>query len=80
MKFFIVLVAVLAAVWLWKRGRRLSQDQNPTPPRRHAEQPKLVQDMVSCPVCSVHVPSVDAVKGQRNHYCSEAHRRQAEGT
>ena len=47
--------------------------QPPKSPRRE------VQPMLSCPVCGVHVPQTDAVKGQRGSYCSVAHRRQAEG-
>ncbi|MGB3069863.1 MAG: PP0621 family protein [Ottowia sp.] len=76
MKLLILLLAVLGGVWLWKRGRRLEQSRQ-APPRRKGRQE--VQPMLSCPVCGVHVPQTDAVKGQRGSYCSAAHRRQAEG-
>ena len=76
MKILIVLLAVLAGVWLWKRGKRLEQSKRP--PRR--SQRREVQPMLSCAVCGVHVPQTDAVVGQRGSYCSAAHRRQAEGT
>ncbi|WP_431777509.1 PP0621 family protein [Ottowia caeni] len=76
MKLLILLVTVLAGIWLWKRGRRLAQPKEPPRPSRSRE----VQPMLSCPVCGVHVPMADAVKGKRNSYCSVAHRRQAEGS
>ncbi|WP_156909626.1 PP0621 family protein [Ottowia thiooxydans] len=72
MKILILLLAVLAGVWLWKRGRRLSKPQDP--PR--SGRPGAVQPMLSCPVCGVHFPKSDAVAGRQGSYCSVAHRDQ----
>lgn len=77
MKLFVLLVAVFAGIWLWKRGRRLAQSKEPSRP---GPKSRKVQTMLSCPVCGVHVPSTDAVEGKQNSYCSVAHRRQAEGS
>ncbi|QTD44799.1 ATP-binding protein [Ottowia testudinis] len=56
MKLLIVLLAVLAGVWLWKRGRRLSQ---PPRPRQGAALP-----MVRCQRCGMHVPDNEVVTGR----------------
>ncbi|MET4579188.1 PP0621 family protein [Ottowia thiooxydans] len=75
MKILILLLAVLAGVWLWKRGRRLSQQQDPQRPPK-TQKAVTVQPMLSCPVCGVHFPKSDAVAGPRGSYCSIAHRDQ----
>jgi uncharacterized protein len=76
MKFLLTLVAALVGVWWWRTQRdgddTLRGDAPPAPPAR-------LQDMVRCPVCSVHVPRTDAVAGQRGLYCCAEHRRRAEG-
>ncbi len=73
MKLLVLLLVVLAAVWLWKRGRRLSP---PAPPPR-GERPALT--MVRCHQCGMHVPTNEAVTGSQGSYCSAAHRREGEG-
>lgn len=74
MKLLIVLLAVLAAVWLWRRGRRPSA---PRPSDRRGRGQAL--PMVRCDRCGVHLPGADAVHGHRGSYCCVAHRRDAEG-
>ena len=83
MKYIIVLVVVVFAVWLWRTGRdralRDRADQKAKPP---AVNPKLEepQDMVRCPVCSVHLPRIDALPGPGGQvYCCAEHSRQAGG-
>ncbi|TAM48988.1 MAG: hypothetical protein EPN61_03130 [Burkholderiaceae bacterium] len=75
MRFLLLLVTALIGVWLWRSHRAgdetLRGNAPPSPP--------LLQDMVRCPVCSVHVPKTDAVVGQRGLYCCAEHRRRAEG-
>lgn len=73
-KLLIVLLAVLAGVWLWRRGRRLARQaavMRPPPP---------VQTMLRCAVCGTHVPEGEAARGARGAYCSAAHRAQAGDT
>ena len=74
MKLLIVLLAVLAGVWLWRRGRRLS-GQRPAGRRT----PGQALPMVGCARCGVHLPGQDAVSGSQGSYCTVAHRREAEG-
>ncbi len=79
MKYAVVILVVLLGVWLWRKNRaddRQASDRSPK--RRSAEPTGAPQIMVSCAVCGVHLPQVDAVQGQSKHYCSLAHRQQRE--
>ena len=73
MKLPVLLLVVLAGVYLWKRGRRLSQSARP-PRNGQAALP-----MVRCQQCGTHVPGNEAVTGRLGSYCSAAHRRDSEG-
>ncbi len=69
MKYLLILLAVLAGVWLWRK-QRVQQEQ---PPQLRA--PPQFQDMVRCAHCGVHLPRGDAVlEGAHMYYCSTAHR------
>jgi uncharacterized protein len=73
MKFLLV-VAVLVVAWLiWRHGRaNAARDATKRPPQPPAGKP---HEMVSCPVCSVHLPRADAVTGADGRlYCSQEHR------
>ena len=76
MKYLILLVVVLAVLWLWRSGR---SDDAP-PARKRKDSPDAApQDMVRCPVCSVHLPRSDALPGPDGQlYCCAAHRLQAQ--
>jgi uncharacterized protein len=73
MKFLLV-IAVLVVAWLvWRSGRAKAASEaappKPAPPGKPHE-------MVSCPVCAVHLPRGDAVAGTDGRlYCSQEHRR-----
>lgn len=74
---YLVLFAVLAVAYLLWRNARLARRD--APPQRNGATPRP-QDMVSCPVCSVHLPRGDAVAGSNGLlYCSQDHRRQGGG-
>jgi uncharacterized protein len=75
-KYLIVLVVVLVAFWVWRNNRQTERDDQQR--TRAARQPPKLEDMVSCPVCSVHLPAADAVAGRNGLYCSVNHRQQAE--
>ena len=78
MKYLLVLAIVLVALWLWRNNRRVDKQQQPPP----AAQPPLAppQDMVRCPVCSVHLPRTDALAGPDGRlYCCQEHRLRAGG-
>jgi uncharacterized protein len=72
MKLLIVLLAVLAGVWLWQRGRRVGDA--PTRPGRAKALP-----MVRCARCGTHLPATEAVAGHAGSYCCASHRRASEG-
>ena len=79
MKYLIVLVVVLVAFWVWRNNRREEREDRQRTGSTSNQPPKL-EDMVSCPVCSVHLPAAEAVPGRRGTlYCSAGHRQQAEG-
>lgn len=75
---YLLLFAVLLVAWMLWRNARL-RDREPPPPRPKAG-PGDPQEMVSCPVCGVHLPRSEAVPGQRGLlYCSHEHRLRADG-
>lgn len=76
MKYLLVLAIVLIAVWLWRNNRREEKQQTP-PPAANNPLP-APQDMVRCPVCSVHLPRTDALAGPDGRlYCCQEHRLRA---
>ncbi|MCM2297357.1 PP0621 family protein [Rhodoferax sp.] len=74
MKGLLVLLAVLAAVWLW-RSRASAISQRPSSSTNQAAPPL---DTVACRHCHVHIPRAEAVQGQRGSYCGLEHLHQAE--
>ena len=78
MKYLIVLVVVLVAVWFWRNNRRAElQEKKPSRPPP-VTGPKQATEVVACAVCAVHLPRPDALPGKHGLYCSDAHRRQGE--
>ena len=78
MKYLLVLAIVLIAVWLWRNNRREEKRQAPPPAAKNP--PPAPQDMVRCPVCSVHLPRTDALAGPDGRlYCCQEHRLRAGG-
>ena len=71
MKYLILLVMALGAIW-WLRQQRPQDKINPK------DKPPGPQIMVTCAHCGAHLPSEDALGGQLGMYCSEAHRVQKE--
>lgn len=76
MKYLLVIALALVVVWLWRSNRRSNQEQAPSKP---ASRHKPATEVVACAVCAVHLPRADALPGGSGFYCSDAHRRQAEG-
>ena len=74
MKYLVLLVVVLAVVWFWRRGQRVDGAARGRPGAAPAQ-----QEMVQCPVCSVHLPRSDALPGPGGQlYCCAEHRLRAE--
>ena len=67
------LIAVIFFIWRWPRVRG---DRPAPPPARPAA--STPQEMVTCPVCSVHLPRSEALPGPDGQlYCCQEHRRTA---
>ena len=74
---YLVLIAVVVIVYMVWRNARL-RDGTSAPPR--PPQPGQPQEMVSCPVCGLHLPRPDAVAGSNGRfYCTQEHRVRAGG-
>ncbi|OBS30083.1 hypothetical protein Tfont_02243 [Tepidimonas fonticaldi] len=77
----VIAVVVLGYVW-WRHQRQLAAHERAaernrqTSARPGAAQPDT---MVRCRHCGVHLPAADAVRGGLGPYCSDEHRRLAEG-
>ncbi|NBS09580.1 MAG: hypothetical protein EBT49_09160 [Betaproteobacteria bacterium] len=82
MKFLLLLLTILFAVWLWRRNRlnalndrKTKSPETPSSPDTAAtSEPSPMQ---ACSHCGVHMPTADMVTGQRGIYCSQAHRQAA---
>lgn len=78
MKYLIVIALALLVVWIWRSNRQTGQQDKP--PRQPAVRPAPpATEVVACAVCAVHLPRAEALPGGQGFYCSDAHRRQAEG-
>jgi uncharacterized protein len=74
-KYLIVIAVVLLVLWSVRSNRR-----GPSAKASAAKpgNPSLPQDMVQCPVCSVHLPRSDALPGPAGQlYCCAEHRQRA---
>jgi uncharacterized protein len=77
MKYLLVLAIVLAVIWFLRNNRRSDEPRKSTSARPTTAQP---QDMVQCPVCSLHLPRSDALPGPDGQlYCCAEHRLRAGG-
>ncbi len=77
MKYLVLFAVLLVVYLLWRASQRREASPPPARPPREAALP---QDMVECPVCSVHLPRGDAVAGPSGRlYCSPEHRQLAGG-
>jgi uncharacterized protein len=76
MKYLLVLAVVLAVIWFVRNHRGADEPKNKKPRQDALAQP---QDMVRCPVCSLHLPRTDALPGRDGRlYCCADHRQRAQ--
>lgn len=75
---YLLLLLVLVIAYAWWRNTRIEDKRNraappsPSPPPA----PGSPNEMVQCPVCSVHLPRGDAVRGADGRlFCSQEHQR-----
>ena len=82
MKYLLILGLTLVVFWLWQGKRRatLAEKARAQRPDPTATQGQVqATEIIACDLCSVHLPRTEALSGGRGIYCSDAHRRQAEG-
>lgn len=82
MKYLLLIALALLVVWLWRSARQAERKaQAPARPAPAARAKQEVTTIVACEVCHVHLPRSEALigRGGQGVYCSEAHRREAEG-
>ena len=79
MKYLIVLALVVGVFWLWRHKRQTERDAARPPSRAPSSATHGATEMVACDVCHVHLPKSEALIGNKGIYCSDAHRRQADG-
>lgn len=73
MKYLILLLAILGAVWWLRRPRKNAKQ------RKNAAAAADPQEMTRCLDCGLHLPRGDAVTGAQGLYCCESHRQRHEG-
>ncbi|TSE28206.1 hypothetical protein Tther_02255 [Tepidimonas thermarum] len=74
----VIAVVVLGYVW-WKHQRQQERMERARAARRPPPASASPSPMVTCRHCGVHLPAADAVRGHLGPYCSDEHRRLAEG-
>jgi uncharacterized protein len=82
MKYLLIFGLTIAVIWLWQGKRRsaLNEKKRQQKPKTQSNPRQLpTTEIVACDVCSVHLPQTEALTSGHGIYCSEAHRRQAEG-
>lgn len=72
---FVLLLAFLLVIWLWRTNRSAQRRQDAPPP---PPTPEPHEAMVRCALCHLHVPQAETVAGQRGLYCCADHRHRAE--
>lgn len=79
MKYLVLLAVLVIAYMVWRNARiERKADQPAAPPAPPAAGGP--HDMVSCPICAVHLPRGEAVTGGDGLlYCSQEHRLKAGG-
>jgi uncharacterized protein len=76
MKFLVLLAVVLAVVWYLRNSGRTTR--SPREPSRRSGPAPNPQDMVECPICSLHLPRAEALPGPDGRlYCCAEHLRLA---
>jgi uncharacterized protein len=75
MKYLLLIVIVLAAVWLIRGARRRVEAP---PAAGTSPKPASAQPIVACVHCGVHLPSAEALPGRGGVFCGEAHRAEFE--
>lgn len=80
-KWLLVIGVVVLGYVLWRHQRQSQRRERATDtPSPKAPAPPAAPDtIITCRHCGVHLPAGDAVRGVVGLYCSDEHRRLAEG-
>lgn len=71
MKYLLLIAFLVVAYLLWRNARLRDAAAAP----RASAPPPPALEMVSCPVCGLHLPRPDAIAGSNGRfYCSPEHR------
>jgi len=80
MKFLVLLLVLVVAYMFWRNARLEDKRGGSGAAQPKAPPAGRPDEMVQCPVCSVHLPRADAVAGANGLlYCSPEHRHSAGG-
>ena len=74
MRFVVLVLLVVLAVWLVRRALRAARAGDPLEKVRPVQ-----QDLVSCARCGVHLPRAEARESGGRLYCGEEHARLGAG-
>jgi uncharacterized protein len=70
---FLLWALVIYLAWRWYSSKKSATVRTKAPAA--AADPDVVEKMVVCAQCGIHLPMSEAVRGTGTlHYCSEAHR------
>lgn len=73
MKYVVLLAVLVIAYMVWRSSR--IERRRPPPAAPGAATGTDPQEMISCPVCGLHLPRADAVTDSKGlAYCSQEHR------
>lgn len=86
MKYLVLLLVVVAVLWLMRSGRgagtgaKNGSGAAPSQASSTRGVEPVVQQVVACSHCGVHLPRSEALTGPGGRlYCSESHRQLQEG-
>lgn len=72
-KVLLLLGLAFVIWWMWRKLR------TPAAPDPEARPVPPIESMVACAHCGVNQPASECIESDGRFYCSEAHRRLAEG-
>lgn len=76
---WLLVIAVVVLGYFWWRQQRLEKRRAQRPRPAPGADAAAPAPMIRCRHCGVHLPAADAVRGALGPYCSDEHRRLAEG-
>lgn len=67
MKFFLLIAVLFIILWFLARHHK-------QPPGNKADS-TVIEKIVVCAHCGLHVPESESIRFDGNHYCCESHRK-----